>query len=358
MRGIAGPLLAWFDRHKRDLPWRRTSDPYRIWVSEVMLQQTQVDTVLPYFERFMRRFPDLPSLAEANQQEVLALWEGLGYYSRARNLHKAAKQLMADYGGKLPETLPELRRLPGVGPYIAAAIASIAFSIPEPALDGNLRRVLARLGASELPLGTPASDAALLELARKLMPAEAPGDFNQALMDLGSAICLPKAPLCAQCPVQAHCLAFTSGLQNTLPRRLKKPPQPTITVGAAVILDGPLVLISRRPQKGLLAGLWEFPGGKLEATDADIQACIRREIQEELGVEVLPYAFFGNYRHTYTHFKLRLEAWLCRLEPDQSLLPGPDLLWLEPADLLHHPMGKVDRQISHDLIAQSAQLFP
>ena len=227
MKPFARELLAWYAVDARRLPWRTDPSPYRTWVSEVMLQQTQVDTVLPYFERFMRRFPDLPSLAVADQQEVLALWEGLGYYSRARNLHKAAKQLMADYGGKLPETLPELRRLPGVGPYIAAAIASIAFSIPEPALDGNLRRVLARLGASELPLGTPASDAALPELARKLMPAEAPGDLTRPSWT-GQRNLPAQGPALRSMPVQAIAWPLQADCK-ILAAAFKKPPQPTIT---------------------------------------------------------------------------------------------------------------------------------
>ncbi len=349
MHPITQALLAWYSINARKLPWRSQPNPYYILVSELMLQQTRVETVLPYFQRFISRFPTLKNLAQASQQDVLAVWEGLGYYSRARNLHKTAQLLLSEHGGRLPKDPAHLADLPGIGPYTAAAIASIVYNAQEPALDANLRRVLARLTGSQEALGSSASNKVLLAFVSQLIPAERPGDFNQAFMDLGAMICLPKAPTCISCPIQAWCQAYALGLQDKLPLRPKKASLPLVTVGAAIIRLDSLVLIARRPQKGLLAGLWEFPGGKLEPQDADIQACIRREIMEELQLKVTPYQFFGSYCHTYTHFKLSLEAWFCRLDARQTIPERSNLAVVKPLDLENYPMGKVDRQISREL---------
>ena len=315
-----------------------------------MLQQTQVDSVIPYFERFIKRFPDLESLANAMQSEVLSLWEGLGYYSRARNLHKAAQMVMAESGGAIPGTVKELMRLPGVGRYTAGAIASIAFGQSEPALDGNIRRVYSRLLALEEPLRSPASEHQLWDFAWKVCPKERTGDFNQALMDLGASICIPNQPRCPQCPIQAACLAFQQGTQNQIPLAVKKASIPHFIVTAAVIQQAGFVLIQRRPQKGLLAGLWEFPGGKLETSDADLAACLQREIIEELGVEVEVGESFGIYKHAYTHFRVRLHAFLCQLEADQQIPETDTLHWVHPSQLVAFAMGKVDRQIAEALL--------
>ncbi|HSN95442.1 MAG TPA: A/G-specific adenine glycosylase, partial [Anaerolineaceae bacterium] len=257
---FSGILLNWYDQNARVLPWRSRPSPYRTWVSEIMLQQTQVDSVIPYFERFMARFPTLENLAMASQSEVLSLWEGLGYYSRARNLHKAAQMLMSEFDGVIPGTTKELMGLPGIGRYTAGAIASIAFGQSEPALDANIRRVFSRLLALEAPLRSSESERQLWDFAQKACPVKRTGDFNQALMDLGAGICLPSQPLCPRCPIQAACQAFQNGTQNRIPVVPKKPSIPHFIVTAAVIEQNGLVLIQRRPQKGLLAGLWEFPG--------------------------------------------------------------------------------------------------
>ncbi len=342
-------LLNWYDQNARVLPWRSHPSPYRTWVSEIMLQQTQVDSVIPYFERFMQRFPDLESLAQAEQSEVLSLWEGLGYYARARNLHKAAMLVMAKHGGKLPSTAKELMQLPGVGRYTAGAIASIAFGQAEPALDANIRRVYSRLVALEAPLRSSASEAQLWAFAHETCPEERAGDFNQALMDLGASICLPNHPLCGQCPLQPACQAFQLGKQNSIPVVEKKPPVPHYIVTAAVIQQDGLVLIQRRPQKGLLAGLWEFPGGKLEGSDADLSACLHREILEEIGAAVVVGNAFGVYKHAYTHFRITLHAFLCQLEDGQEISETDSLRWVEPFHLSEFAMGKVDRQIADQL---------
>jgi A/G-specific adenine glycosylase len=297
----------------------------------------------------MQRFPNLESLAIATQSEVLSLWEGLGYYTRARNLHKAAQMVMADFGGVIPGTAKELMRLPGVGRYTAGAIASIAFGQAEPALDANIRRVFSRLLALEEPLRSSASERLLWEFAREACPAELAGDFNQALMDLGASICTPNQPLCPQCPIQAACRAFQLGKQNQIPVVIKKTPIPHFIVTAAVIQQKGLVLIQRRPQKGLLAGLWEFPGGKLEPTDADLAACLQREIREEIGVEIIVGETFGVYKHAYTHFRITLHAFLCRLEPDHQIPETDTLCWVQASQLADFAMGKVDRQIADNL---------
>jgi len=349
MNALAADLLRWYDANARVLPWRSDPSPYRSWVSEVMLQQTQVETVVPYFERFMQRFPTLESLAKAEQAEVLQLWEGLGYYSRARNLHKAAQLVWQEHEGELPHTYTELRELPGVGRYIASAIASIAFQQPVPALDANCRRVYIRLLNLQMPLGTPALEHILWRYAQQLLPQERPGDFNQAVMELGERICKPKSPLCEQCPLQTTCLAFTQGTPSSLPKRQAKPPVPHYTVTAAVITQGELVLIAQRPPNGLLGGLWEFPGGKLEPEDSSLEDCLKREIREELGLEIVVENDFGVYRHAYTHFRITLHAFLCTLLPGQSTSNLSHVRWVLPAQLDEFAMGKVDRQIARRL---------
>ncbi len=354
---IAGRLLAWYERSKRRLPWRDQPDPYAVWVSEIMLQQTRVETVIPYFERWMQLFPDIPALAAASQQDVLKAWEGLGYYSRARSLHRAAQQVCELYGGKLPTDVAQLRSLSGIGRYTAGAIASIAFGKDEPALDGNIRRVLSRIYNVTEPAASPAGQARLWELAGSLLPAGHAGDFNQALMDLGSAVCTPRRPLCSTCPVEEFCQARQLGLQEERPVTLPKAPIPHYTVTAAVLARDGMVLLGRRPQKGLLGGLWEFPGGKC-LPDEPLDVCLRREIEEELGIRVEVGGHLGLYRHAYTHYRVTLHAFACQPAPGEQRQPQPlhasELAWVTLADLERYPMGKIDRQISLRLAEASA----
>jgi len=349
---LAEKLLAWYAVNARTLPWRGHPDPYAVWVSEIMLQQTQVDTVSPYFERWMARFPTLEALAAASEQEVLALWEGLGYYSRARNLWRAARQVW-EAGGQMPRTAADLALLPGVGRYTAAAIASMAFGQNEAALDGNIRRVLARIFNVTLPARSPEGERQLWALAQQHLPPGRAGDYNQALMDLGSQICTPRAPACLVCPLQALCQAAALGLQAERPVMSARPPVPLWTVTAAVIWRADRVLIARRPSRGLLGGLWEFPGGKLEPGET-LPEGLRREIAEELAVEIAVGAELGVYRHAYTHFKVVLHAFACTLvtgEPQPQV--ASELCWALPAELPDFPMGKIDRQIAHRLLADS-----
>lgn len=347
---LALKLLDWYQHNNRSLPWREEPTPYRIWVSEVMLQQTRAETVIPYFERWMVRFPTLEALASASQQEVLSEWEGLGYYSRARNLHQAAQKVVEEFEGNLPRDIEQLKSLPGIGRYTAGAITSIAFGQDEPALDGNIRRVLARVFDVNLPARSPAGEKSLWELARAHIPPGQAGDFNQVLMDLGALICTPRRPRCTHCPIIESCKAFSLGIQEERPVTIKKQPVPHYDVSSAVIQQGGQVLIAQRPAHGLLGGMWEYPGGKIEPGENQ-EAALEREIREELGVEIQINSPFGVYQHAYTHFRVTLYAFLCSLNGDQ---PTPNyhtqLDWVEIESLEDYPMGKIDRQISAALL--------
>ncbi len=342
-------LLEWYDLEQRQLPWRGHPDAYAVWVSEIMLQQTRVETVIPYFERWMQRFPTIQALASASEQEVLQSWEGLGYYSRARNLHKAARLVVERYNGFLPHTRSELKLLPGIGPYTAGAIASIAFGQDEAALDGNIRRVIARLYAVREPARAPAVERRLWELTRQNLPPGRAGDYNQALMDLGATICTPRSPKCLLCPLSPVCLARQAGIQDELPVLAKRPVVPHFLVTAAVLQRDDKILIAHRPEKDLLGGMWEFPGGTVEDGE-ELADGLRREIREELGTEIRIEAPFGVYRHGYTHFKVTLHAFLCRvvgLEP--QALEASELRWVTRNELADYPMGKIDRLIANRL---------
>lgn len=342
-------LLEWYAHHARQMPWRDHTDPYVIWVSEVMLQQTQVDTVIPYFERWMARFPDIESVASASLQDVLSEWEGLGYYSRARNLHRAAQILVAEKDGQLPEDTQALRQLPGIGRYSAAAIASMAFGKDEAALDGNIRRVLARMFDVRLPARSSEGERQLWDLANENLPPGRAGDYNQALMDLGATICTPRQPDCQNCPLMTLCRAYESGIQEQRPVKKPKPSLPHHTVTAAVIQDNGSVLIAQRPQDGLLGGLWEFPGGKLKAGE-ELPGGLRREIHEELGIEIAVGNSLGVYRHAYTHFRVTLHAFQCSLVRGKPrALEHSQIRWIRLQDLADFPMGKLDRQIANRL---------
>lgn len=348
-------LLNWYAHHARILPWRVKAsdgapDPYRVWVSEIMLQQTRVETVIPYFERWMRQFPTLNALAATSQQEVLSAWEGLGYYSRARSLHRAAQIVVAEYDGQIPSDPARLRRLPGVGRYTVGAIASIAFGLDQPALDGNIRRVLARLFNVTEEHRSPAGEHRLWELAAQHLPPGRAGEYNQALMDLGALICTPRLPDCPHCPVTEVCQAHELGLQEERPVKKPRPAIPHYTVAAAIIQREGLYLITQRPTDGLLGGLWEFPGGKVQAGE-DLPACLRREIREELGAEITVGEPQGIFRHAFTHFRITLHAFHCTLNGNEPRLIQPaDIRWVKPTDMLAYPMGKIDRQIARGLL--------
>jgi A/G-specific adenine glycosylase len=349
MYAAASRLLEWYQTNARDLPWRESIDPYAVWVSEIMLQQTRVETVIDYFTRWMARFPTVEDLAASDRQEVLALWEGLGYYRRAHNLHNAAQVITEDYSGVLPSDAKALRALPGIGEYTASAIAAIAFGQDVVALDGNLRRVIARLIDLEIDPRSAAGDMQLRAWAEGALPPGHASEFNQALMDLGATICLPKLPHCQDCPLQADCLAFVNGTQAERPWRPPRKKTPHYTIAAAVIQEQDKVLLGLRPEADLLGGLWEFPGGKVEEGETLLQA-LKREIEEELAVAVEAVEEIGVYPHAYTHFRITLHAFETNLQSGEPQpLDHDQVKWARIDQLDRYPMGKVDRLIAEEV---------
>jgi A/G-specific adenine glycosylase len=312
-----------------------------------MLQQTRVETVIPYFEKWMKLFPSVQALAAASEQDVLNAWEGLGYYSRARNLHRAAQIVAETYAGELPSNLDELRRLPGIGRYTLGAIASIAFELPVPALDGNIKRVYARVFDVDEPVDTAGGEKILWELAEKHLPRNEAGDYNQALMDLGATICIPKNPRCLICPLMKPCLARQRGTQNERPVRTQKKKVPHYVHAAGVILQDGRVLLSRRPSKGLLGGMWEFPNGRVEGDPLEGLAPAllagyglrlrvkRRSLQERQPLGVV--------QHGYSHFRVTVYVYRCGLVNEPA---DESLKWVRIKDLKEYPMGRIDRQIA------------
>ena len=293
-------LLRWYDAQARDLPWRRTRDPYAIWVSEVMLQQTQVSVVLPYWSAFLARFPDLPSLARASLDDVLSAWRGLGYYARARNLHRAAVAVLERHGGRLPDDVEALRALPGFGRYTVGAVASIAFGTEVPLVDGNVARVLARLAGLEGPTGDAAREKQLWALAETLVQGERPGDWNQALMELGATVCRPEQPTCLLCPVRAHCGALAAGRVEEIPAPRARPERRALHLAVAAVRRGDAVLLVRREGTGLFGGLWELPSVEC-APGAEVEA-LRVRWPE---IEGTPHRL-GVVERTLTHRELTL----------------------------------------------------
>lgn len=350
-------LLAWYERTAADLPWRASHDAYRVWLSEIMLQQTQVETVKPYYERFLTAYPTVSDLAAAPLDDVLKLWEGLGYYSRARNLHRAA-QAVAAQGGDFPRTVDGLLALPGIGRYTAGAIASIAFGVRAPVLDGNVIRVYARLLDLPDDVTQTATQAKLWDQAEAWLPDQRAGDYNQALMDLGRLVCKPKKPLCGQCPIRDHCLAYQRGTQDERPVKKAKAPTPHYDVTAGMIWNerGEL-LIAQRPLDGLLGGLWEFPGGKQEDGET-LQDCLQRELREELAIEVEVGELFTRVEHGFTHFRITLHAFTCRyVSGEPQALGVRDWKWVLPTDLSRYSFGKADRQVIDALDSRRGMLF-
>lgn len=343
-------LLEWYEQNARSLPWRGHTDPYAIWVSEIMLQQTRVDTVIPYFLRWMEIFPTVNALAAAPEDSVLKAWEGLGYYSRARSLHRAAQRVVSEHDSQVPRDHETLTRLPGIGAYTAAAIASIAFGQDCAVVDGNVKRVLARLLPYTLAVNTLTAEKELRAIAQDLLPAGRAGDYNQALMELGALICLPRNPKCAECPVSSLCTAFSQSRQTELPVMREKTPLPHYIVTAGILRQDDKVLIARRPSSGLLGGMWEFPGGKLETGETHAQA-LARELAEELGITTVPGELLGKYNHAYTHFKVTLYAYHAQItDGEVRLLEASDARWVSLSELDQYPMGKIDRMISRDLV--------
>jgi A/G-specific adenine glycosylase len=309
-------LETWYSAFRRKLPWRETLDPYKIWISEIMLQQTTVQTVIPYYNDWIERFPDILTLSKASLQKVLKAWQGLGYYHRAKNLHRASKIIMTDFKGQIPQNYDDLKNLPGFGPYTTAAVLSIAFNKPFLTIDANIRRILMRL--MKLPRkATSSIDKKLHHFFTPLLPRRNMGIFNQALMELGSLLCRPKNPLCLLCPVLDFCGAYKDGEQEVIPIPEKRSYKKIQAVIGIIEKNGKF-LIQKRPSTGLLADLWEFPGGKLEKEETAEQA-LKREIQEEIGVEIDEKCFLTKVQHSYTQFQVTLHAFSCSLKTDPVL---------------------------------------
>ena len=342
-------LIEWYLANHRDLPWRKTKNPYHIWVSEVMLQQTQVNTVLPYYQKFLKRFPDIRHLARASLQEVLKAWEGLGYYARARNLRSAAGMVLDRYGGAVPQSWQDVRKLPGVGDYIAGAVLSIAFDKPYPVVDGNVKRVLSRLFAIEAEVNKSSSNKIYQTAAANLLDNRRPGVFNQAMMELGAMICKPQNPLCGTCPVQTQCQVYQSNRTTEFPRKLKKSPTPQYLIAVGVVFKKDRVLITRRKDDGLLGGLWEFPGGKIRNGENSEAACIR-EIKEEVNLTVGIDAHLCRVKHAYTHFRILMDVFCCSYASGRVTLKGPvDFRWIELDKLEAYPLPKANHKFLSQL---------
>ncbi len=339
-KSFSSLLLAWYDIHKRDLPWRTSKDPYRVWVSEMMLQQTTVNTVISYYQKWFEHFPTVQVLAKARVEKVLKVWQGLGYYARARNLHKAAGIVVNEYGGCLPKDPLLVRKLPGFGPYATGAVLSIAYDLPLTIIDANVRRVIMRIlclkGYADV-----SQDAVIEDYLKKVFPKKNAGDFNQALMELGALVCKPKDPLCDVCPVNKICGAYKVGCQNAIP---VKKDRKILNVHAVIALieDRGKYFIQKRKAKGLLEGMWEFPGGKVEAGE-DQEVALAREIREELGVGLLRARYLFDVVHFYTQYKVRLSVYRC----DLGVMPrvGKDRVWAAREDFKRYPLPAGTKKI-------------
>jgi len=331
---IRRALGQWYASNRRDLPWRRSADPYAIWVSEVMLQQTQVKTATPYYLRFIERFPDISSLAGADVQVVLKLWEGLGYYSRARNLRKAACMVMDRMGGRFPDSWEEVRQLPGIGDYIASAVLSIAFDQPYAVVDGNVKRVLARLFQLSWPVNQSSSHDRFQNAADQLLERNHPGDHNQAMMELGALVCTPRQPGCPDCPLAGYCGAHKTGVVADYPRRIKRAPLPIRRVALGLVQKNGRILMIQRAESDMLGGLWEFPGGEVEAGNDSRSVCKER-IRRQMNLDVAVKAPLVSVRHTYTHFKLEMDVF----NSGRVRLNGPaDFKWVAPSRIFDLPL--------------------
>jgi A/G-specific adenine glycosylase len=309
-------LLKWYTEHQRKLPWRQTRDPYKIWISEVMLQQTTVPAVIPYYKKWISQFPDVQTLSAAPLQQILKVWQGLGYYQRAKNLHRSAQILLDEHEGKIPEDYEELIKLPGFGPYTTAAVLSIAYDKPFPVIDANVRRVWMRIMGKRKE-STPRVDKDILKFMKPFLPPAKMGSFNQAMMELGSLVCRPKSPHCLLCPVQKYCKAYTIGEQEIIPRPQKRSYRKIEAVIGVMEKQGKY-LIQKRPPTGLLSDLWEFPGGK-RRKDETLEQALRREIKEELDADVDRIQLLTQVNHSYTQFQVKLFAFQCLFKTDPSL---------------------------------------
>ncbi len=338
-------LLEWFSKNKRDLPWRKTKNPYHIWISEVMLQQTQVATVIPYYHRFLAKFPTIEALAQAPTDDLMKCWEGLGYYARARNLQHAAQTILREHNGMLPKTRNDLQKLKGFGAYTSASVASLAFGEDCAAVDGNVLRVFARLYAIQEDIRYAATKSKIEALAMLNLPKGRAGEFNEALMELGATLCTPKQPQCSACPLNQDCAALQQNAVSFYPFKSPKPKLPHKEIAIGIVQREDKVLIALRPSEGLLGNLWEFPGGKQERHES-LADCCKREVEEETGLQVEVGERIAVVKHTYTHFKITLHAFLCRyLSGDASPKSSQEIRWVKLNELEQFAFPKANQLV-------------
>ena len=349
---LASHLLAWYDDRSLTLPWRNSNDPYKIYLSEVMLQQTQVKTVLPYYKKWVNKYPTVQSVANATQEQILKQWEGLGYYSRARNFHKSCQIIALKFDGSIPTFPEEFSKLPGVGPYISAAVMSIAFHHPLPAVDTNAIRVAAR--QKMVKLSSPADSKIINRYLSDNIAINRPGDFNQAIMDLGREICKSDNPKCTICPVSKFCKALVNNFVDKYPVKIKPAKKPHYNIAAGIIWNKGQILISKRRENGLLGGLWEFPGGKIEKGE-NAQTCIIREVKEELGVLVQPTSFLKQIKHAYTHFSITMDAYHCDyLQGTPQSIGCDNWKWITPEEIRLLPFPKANHKLFDKIIVSES----
>ena len=322
-------ILEWYDKDHRDLPWRHTSDPYRIWISEIMLQQTRAETVVSYYDRFLKKYPTVFDLAVSDEAELLKAWEGLGYYSRARSLQRAAKVIVAEHGGQLPASVEALKALPGIGDYTSGAIASIAFSIPAAAVDGNVERVLCRYYAIEDEVGTPAVRRKVFDLAQSLVPIDRPGAFANAMMEMGATLCTPRNPACLICPVRETCKGYAKGIAAQLPNKKKKKPQRVENRAVLLVFCGDRVLVRKR-EEALLGGLYVFPD--VLGDNDPIKLC---ESVENLGIRCVYDGKLGEAKHVFTHIIWEMEIHAIEAENMPDISGG---MWVTMEELEALPL--------------------
>jgi len=347
---LTSHLLAWYDDRSLSLPWRNCNDPYKTYLSEVMLQQTQIKTVLPYYKKWVNKYPTVQSVANATQEQILKQWEGLGYYSRARNFHKSCQIIVLKFDGVFPASPEEFSKLPGVGTYISAAVMSIAFHYPLPAVDTNAIRVAARLKMVKLSSSTDSK--IILRHLSDNIALNRPGDFNQAIMDLGREICNSGNPKCTICPVSNYCKALVNNSVDKYPIKVKPAHKPHYKIAVGIIWNKGQILISKRRENGLLGGLWEFPGGKIEEGE-NAENCIIREIKEELGVCVKPTTFLKQIKHAYTHFSITMVAYNCDfLHGYPQPLGCDDWRWIRPEQIKRLPFPKANHKLFDKIIVK------
>lgn len=339
-------ILNWYHKQSRSLPWRETQDPYKIWISEVMLQQTTVAAVIPYYQRWIERFPTIEDVASADLDEVMKMWQGLGYYRRVKNIHVAAQVVVRDFAGQLPCDKKTLASLPGFGPYTVGAVLSIAFDQREPIIDANVRRLVMRLCAKEGMADTK-QDKEIESFLLKVMPHRDMKYFNQALMEMGALVCRAREPICLLCPVKGDCKAYDRGIQELIPTPKKKVIQKVDAAIAVIRNQQKRFYIQKRPDEGLLAGLWEFPGGKQEPDEA-IEDTLHREVYEELGVALSSAQFFTKVKHNYTQFSVTLHVFSCTV--DEDLSESERGCWVSLEDIQNYAMPSGSARIVDKLL--------